>query len=374
MLNQAHWIPKSTGWIFSAKNDLLLFVFPLIIGLLIVFGLEYSELGPSHLFNIGGTQIYARITWVDWLFTALIDAPHAFSTGYRIFSDPAQLRKQSSLFIGLPIAVVLTLIFAFKASELWTFRAITYLNIYHLIKQQYGWIRYSEIQSNISHKINKRLLSFMIYNFTLVPILLWHFDPAVQNRVGWIFQNDLLTYPSENIFSILMIFHWLLNGFFIFKIFQHLRKGHSVSMGQVIVLGSTWLAWYGGIVLKIGGDETLLIDILHVVPYLGLTFFVYKKQIFEVKKTSFISFYFPLALLGLIGTSLYTFYTTQNNMTLGLIVLSCLAGISVTHYILDGFIWRLNQKNPAVEKWLSRTPGLGSTQNSPQIGSIASGQ
>lgn len=374
MISQTHWIPKPTGWIFSAKNDFLLFILPLAIGLLIVFGLDVSDWGPSHLLNIGGTLIYIRVTLIEWLFTALIDMPHAFSTGYRIFSDPAQLRKQSSLFIGLPILVILTLIFAFRASEFWTFRVITYLNIYHLMKQQYGWIRYSEIKSNLIHKVSKRLLSFMIYNFTLVPILLWHFNPAAQNRVGWIFQNDLLTYPSENIYSILMIFHWTLNVFFILKIIYHLSKGYSISMGQLIVLGSTWFAWYGGIVLKIGGDETMLIDILHVVPYLGLTFFVYKKQIFEIKKTRFISFYFPLMIMGLIGTSLYTFLTSQYDNTLGLIVLSCLSGISVTHYILDGYIWRLNQKNTAVEKWLDQSSRLRPTPESSHLGPVASGQ
>ncbi len=373
MTQQPHWIPKSTGWIFSAKNDFFLFVFPLLIGLLIAFGLEISDLGPSHLFNIGGTHIYARITWIDWLFTALIDAPHVFSTGYRIFSDPIQLRKQSSLFIGLPLLVIFTLVFAFKTSELWTFRAITYLNIFHLIKQQYGWMRYSEMKSNLIHKMNKRHLSMMIYNFTLVPILLWHFDPAARERVGWIFQNDLLTYPSENIYSILMVCHWTLNGFFIFRLFQHFMKGHSVSMGQLMILGSTWVAWYGGIVLKVSGDETLLLDILHVIPYLGLTFFVYKKQIFEFKKTRFSSFYCPLAALGLFGTSLYTFFTSRFDSAFSLVVLSCLAGISVTHYILDGFIWRLNQKNPAVEKWFDRPDSTSSLQDRSQLKSVASG-
>ena len=320
---------------------------PLFIGLVIVLGLEVLNFDASSLYNIGGVHIYARVTWIDWLFTALLDAPHAFSTGYRIFSDPLQLRKQWRLYLGLPIIVILTLIFAFRASELWTFRLITYLNIYHLIKQQYGWIRYSELKSNLISKLNPLLLKMMIFNLTLLPILLWHFNPNNQTRTGWIFQNDLLLFPSETIYTILLLGHWAFMGFFILSLIQHLRRGHSVSLGLLVVLCSTWMAWYGGIVLKIDGGGTVLIDILHIVPYLGLTFFVYKKQFFDIKKINFFSYYLPIAALGLIGTYLYSSFTPQNESPIALIVMAMLSGVSVTHYILDGFIWRRNQKNPA---------------------------
>ena len=83
---RSHWLPQPTGWVFSAKNDFFLFIMPLFVGLVIVLGLDILNFDASSLYNIGGVHIYARVTWIDWLFTALLDAPHAFSTGYRVRS------------------------------------------------------------------------------------------------------------------------------------------------------------------------------------------------------------------------------------------------------------------------------------------------
>lgn len=355
MNSLTYLLPKSTGWIFSAKKDLLLFVLPIFIGIILVYFFAYINLDPENIIKIGGTIVYARISWIDWLFIALLDAPHVFSTGYRVFTDSKETQRRRSLFIYLPVLVFIFLFAAFSISELWTFRAFSYLNIYHLIKQQYGWVRYSDYRSNIKEKINKTILKMSIYNLTLIPILLWHFNPSMQNQTGWIFDGDLFLYPSKYIYSALTSIHWALNLVLMLSLFSHVvLKKRAVPMGQLIVLFSTWLAWYGGIVLKIGGNETFLLDILHVIPYLGLTYFVYKDQLTQLFKINFITFYTPLAVLGLCLTAIYSIYTTAIQNLSTTLVLSFLVGISVTHYILDGYIWKINKDNLVAERWLLR--------------------
>ena len=78
--------------------------------------------------------------------------------------------------------------------------------------------------------------------------------------------------------------------------------------------------------------------------------------------------------MGLFGTYLYSSFTPQNESPIALIVMAILSGVSVTHYILDGFIWRRNQKNPAVEKWFENGVDPKIISQPSDGVSIASGQ
>jgi hypothetical protein len=116
-------------WLFSPVVDLCTFLGSalLALGLLVV---GYFA-GWLH----GDTP---EFLWVAAIL--MIDVAHVYATGFRVYFDPAELRRRPWLY-GLAPALAFAVGAAlYSESHVWFWRALAYLAVFHFVRQQYGWV------------------------------------------------------------------------------------------------------------------------------------------------------------------------------------------------------------------------------------------
>jgi membrane protease YdiL (CAAX protease family) len=153
----------------------------------------------------------------------------------------------------------------------------------------------------------------------------------------------------------------------------YFARGHGISIPKQLVVFGTALSWYVGIVAFNGDMPFTIINVVsHGLPYIGLIWiFGLKKQKKQANKTLFSKLAFVPVFLGLLLILAYV----EEGLWAGLVwrehlevfgwfanlpqvidhstlawVVPLLSLPQVTHYILDGFIWKLRDPNVGWQK------------------------
>ena len=161
----------------------------------------------------------------------------------------------------------------------------------------------------------------------------------------WMFENDLFMFSSQSAYFFLDIFFWLV--VFSYAVFQIklIRRGLRFPFGKFIIFLSTGLAWYGGLVCLQNSEQTLMLDGLHVVPYLVLVY------LFNRNKGKAL-YYIPLLAVGLVWALLFLHYDISESFVAALVI-SALISIAISHYVFDGFVWKTKTPNADLNYFLS---------------------
>jgi hypothetical protein len=319
------------GWIFDHslspfKKDYLIFGLPIVLGLcIIIVSGQFSETRGSFLFKPGFAFAF--------IFSIFFDLPHVYSSYVRIGMDHENFSRRKRLYVGLPLALTGVLFAGAFASKAMTISMITYLNMIHRLRQDFGWVMYSRRMAveprGYGHLIDK----MMVYNLTVFP-LLWLHSLSSENA-WWMFPGDLLFSVSQFWMQVLLKIHWFISGAYLGWVGICLAKKVPVNFAKVYILGTVWTAWYVGIVFFDG--STWMIDLLHTMPYLFLIYhFCNRKWAIQGVRVW-------MVYLALVGAAYLTLKIPTQEYTF-LFVLILLP--SVTHYILDGFIWKSGRSNP----------------------------
>ncbi len=367
---------KKNNWIISKGTDLLFLFTPVWI-LWIVFLSNPSYFEGSNLSLLG---------WV--IFILGIDVSHVWSSLFRTYLNKEEFLAHKQVLIIAPIiAFVLSLTLLFLSVE-WFWRAMAYLAVFHFIKQQYGFLALykgragDRFQSFLSDK-------FMIYFVTIYPVLFWHFN--ADSSFNWFVQNDFFQMyqwlPKSAIglfFTVGNYVYWAIVGFWLFKQWQAAQKGETISTGKVLWLATTALNWWLGIVY-FNSDLVFSVSnvVAHGVPYIALIYY-YGKRKTELKTgqpmviskrlkwilalvatvliIAFIEEYFWDMLIyrehDVFFESIYPYRISQLiESPAALIALAILALPQQVHYIIDGFIWRMNARNKYLKSIFSSNHG-----------------
>src|SRR5262245_32015984 len=116
-------------WLFSPSIDLSVFLGSAIASLALLW------IGARAGVLYGDTQDWAWIPGV-----LLIDVAHVYSTGFRVYADPDELKRRPWLYGIVPVAGLILGIALYSEGELVFWRVLAYLAVFHFIRQQYGWV------------------------------------------------------------------------------------------------------------------------------------------------------------------------------------------------------------------------------------------
>jgi len=301
--------------------------------------------------------------WV--MLILLIDVAHVYSTLYRTYFDGTTFQKQKSLLTIIPFVAFIAGVVLYSISINWFWRILAYVAVYHFVRQQYGFMRiYSRKESN--GRLAKILDKFIIYYATLYPIIYWHLKPG--RNFSWFVDGDFLSFDSSMLLQVFTIFYVLMLIVMIGKEIYMVVKTGSINVPKFGILAGTVLSWYFGIVY-FNGDMafTLLNVVSHGIPYMALVWLHGKKQQKaqptnnRLMKTVFSS-YGILVFLGIIFLLAFIeegvwdafvwkehqsvfniFYVDKSALGTGLLTLlvPLLTVPQITHYIIDGFIWKI---------------------------------
>lgn len=354
-------------WIGKPLIDIIFILLPPFVSLLIII------LFPSIFKNNKGIP---DAGWV--ILILLIDVAHVYSTLYRTYFDPHSFRKQRFLLTAIPFIGFIAGVLAYSISSQFFWRLLAYTAVFHFIRQQYGFMRlYSRKET--SKRFARLIDKLTIYYATLYPILYWHLNGP--RNFNWFIDNDFIYLESNFILSVATGLYFILVFVYILKEFIVSTKEKFINIPKLSIITGTLLSWYFGIIY-FNGDMafTLLNVVSHGIPYMALIWIYGRKNYNLLEKGNrflrlvfsrygFIIFLALIFLFAFIEEGLWDMtvwhehkiiFTATNLPSVSLddkmlaFLVPFLALPQITHYILDGFIWRI--QNDEV-KWNNEVKG-----------------
>ncbi|MEM7311072.1 MAG: hypothetical protein AAF682_30660 [Planctomycetota bacterium] len=346
------------GWILGPRADAAVFAGP------VAFGLATVAVASAL-----GVPADALPPWAFLLFIVCIDVGHVWSTAFRVYLDPAELRRRPGLYLGTPLVLFTAgvLLFAAGAAHFW--RVLAYLAVWHFVRQQWGWVAYARHAAGEKGALDRRLDQAAVYAATLYPLLRWH--THLPQSFVWFLEGDFVALPGA-LDAAGHALHWLVLGAFAARQVQRARAGLGVNWAKVQVVATTWVAWYVSIVVLASDLAFTALNVLsHGVPYLAV--------VWRIERLRWEGERGPLAALfrrGMAGAFVALLVTAgyaeewvwdrfvwhdhpelfpSAGWVLGPGLLAVLVPLLVlpqaTHYVLDGFLWR-RRGNPDVRRLL----------------------
>jgi hypothetical protein len=304
--------------------------------------------------------------WV--ILVLLVDVAHVYSTLYRTYFDPHALSQQRFLLWIIPAVSFIGGVIIYSLSSLLFWRLLAYVAVFHFIRQQYGFMRVYSRQENAG-RISQMIDTITVYTAALYPIAYWHLSGP--RNFSWFVENDFVFFPSIMLRNILTVVYFIIvMGFFIKEIYSA-YKTRTFNLPKTAVIVGTLVSWYFGIVYYNGDMAFTLLNVVsHGIPYMALIWLYGQKQYKDPRQgNSFLRlvfsrygivvfllliFLFAFVEEGLWDMTVWQEHTTVFGITrlpsldlsqqlLSLIV-PLLALPQITHYILDGFIWKIKKE------------------------------
>lgn len=339
--------PGRDVWLFSAPVDLLTFAGSAAVALLLLAvgkqaGVLYSDT-PEW-------------TWVPAIL--LIDVAHVYATGFRVYFDAAELRRRPLLYTLTPLFGFVLGIALYSEGEQLFWRVLAYLAVFHFIRQQYGWVALYRAKVGERGAWGRRIDSAAIYLATVYPLIYWH--THLPRRFWWFLPGDFLAVPAA-LSAVVEPLYWAAMILYVLRAIWNTRQGRP-NPGKDIVLVTTAVCWYVGIV-TFNSDYAFTVTnvIIHGVPYMVLIYWTMRSRNRQPGQLPRSPLRTVCLLLGTVWLLAYVEILLwdrgvwhQHGWLFGgpleigwgkLLLVPLLAVPQLTHYMLDGFIWK-RRSNP----------------------------
>jgi hypothetical protein len=344
------------GWIFGPGTDLLAFLGPpaAAAGLVLLAGDRAGEpLAP----------------WAFLLLVVACDVGHVWTTLFRTYLDPEERARRGALLAGVPLAalVVGVLLALADGTGALFWRCLAYLAAFHFVRQQRGWMAWSGRKAGRSGRGDRLLDDAAVYAATVYPLVWWH--AHLPRSFAWFRQGDFAGGVPAGADDAAHALHAAILGAWALRQAALGLAGRGWNPAQWLVLGSTWITWYGGIVLL---DSDLAFTasncLSHGVPYFLL---VHRwgarrfagadgpvARLFRPGAAAAAGFLAAPVLLAFVEEAawdrlvwhehalLFPFPAVEAGDAALAIAVPLLAVPQATHYVLDAFLWRTGAANP----------------------------
>ncbi|MFM2385973.1 MAG: hypothetical protein RL660_730 [Bacteroidota bacterium] len=333
--------------------------------LLWIAGPPFISFAAILLFHDYFERVQSLNTWWWVVLILLVDVGHVYSTLYRTYFDKTQRSELNLLLKLIPAICFISafLLYQFGATAFW--RIAAYAAVWHFVRQQYGFVKVYNRQ--YKHKFYNRVDIITVYAACIYPLVYWHVHGPFQ--FTWFTANDFvfLRHPILEVMARYLYFA-ILAVYVISLVMRATEKQMNASMTHLVILG-TILSWYAGIVYY---NSDLCFSLLNVashgIPYLAIVWLYGKKQTQKLGDTSAYSkLYKPIGVLiflaipvlfGFLEEGLWDAWYWHDQahlfkMFYGAKVLAskeflqiaipALLTPQLTHYVLDGFIWKVSK-------------------------------
>lgn len=348
--------PVRRWWLFGPRADVVVFLGSALLSVLALI--------------VGKMNGYFETDEPEWTWIAailLVDVAHVWSTGFRVYFDMAEVRRRPALYIGVPAASWLVGMMLFSLGSMVFWRILAYLAVYHFVRQQYGWV--ALYRAKLGEQAGRWLDTCTIYIATLYPLLYWH--AHLPRHFWWFVANDI-SIPEEAASALLTLvtyvvapLYWALLFFYACSALAAWRRG-TPNPGKDMVVVTTAFCWYVGIV-GLNSDYAFTVTnvIIHGVPYMALVYFWQQRKAEAVpvkarpRSVGIMPYLLTLWALAYIEELFWDraiwhehskwFGSPWDLPTWQVVLVPLLAVPQITHYVLDGFIWK-RRTNPEINQ------------------------
>jgi hypothetical protein len=343
---------------------------------------DLAVFGGSALLAVALVAVGAALGLLDadapeWVWIGCIvavDVAHVWSTAFRVYLDPAEVRRRPLVYVGVPLACWGLGIAAYASSPDGFWRVLAYVAVFHFVRQQWGWVALYRRRAGETDRIDRVLDATAIYAATLYPLLWWH--GHLPRRFVWFVPNDFVAGVAAGVADALAPLYWAILAVFLARQAELAYKRRPVNAGKVLVVATTWLTWWLGII-ALDSDYAFTVTnvLVHGIPYFALTYRYGRARglatpgsfLARLARPSgvlvFVGFVLACALVEETLWDRYVWHDRPwlfgdgdelSGLALTLLV-PLLALPQATHYALDGFVWKVRrrEKNPALHDELS---------------------
>ncbi|TWU16494.1 hypothetical protein [Allorhodopirellula heiligendammensis] len=341
--------------LFSPTVDLLTFGGSAVLALMMLpIG---AALGILHDETSGWTWVAAIL---------LIDVAHVYATGFRVYFDPVELRRRPWLYALTPLLAFAVGVAVYSESVPLFWSLLAYLAVFHFVRQQYGWVALYRSRENDHERWGWWVDTVTIYLATIYPLVYWH--AHLPRNFSWFTAGDFVTLPPITAVILQPIYWSALLVYATRSAYRGLKQGNW-NPGKDIVVISTVLCWYVGII-TLNSDYAFTVTnvIIHGVPYMVLIYWYRWRRGEDTPPSRWQTSLGRLSLfLGVIWILAYAeeliwdcglshqhpwlfgwadiqgspdAHSASGPLASANWLAPLLAVPQITHYVLDGFIWK----------------------------------
>lgn len=344
--------PVSGPWLFSARVDIAVFLGSAIVSFIALW--------------IGARAGVLQDDTPDWAWipaVLLIDVAHVYATGFRVYFDADELRRRPLLYALVPVIGLAVGVALYSEGELVFWRALAYVAVFHFIRQQYGWVALYRARAGEHDILGRWIDTVAIYAATVYPLIYWH--THLPRRFWWFLAKDFAAIPLM-IERIAEPIYWTALVAYAFRSSYLWLVRREGNLGKDIVVATTAACWYVGIV-AFNSDYAFTVTnvIIHGVPYLALIYWYSRirmsetngrgvYRIFARGPATFLMMLWAFAYIeemiwdrGVWQERGWFFGTPWDVASVKVVLVPLLALPQITHYVLDGFVWR-RKTNPHI--------------------------
>ena len=310
-----------------------------------------------------------------WLFALLIvgvDVAHVYSTLYRTYFDKNAWQHSRHLLIAAPLLCWVSgaLLYTYTALAFW--RAVTYLAVFHFVRQQVGFTLLFGRHDVPRVAWHKHLDKAITYAATLYPLLYWH---THERAFVWFVDHDLVSLEAwrTQLMRLGGALYALLAVGYIGKEAFVLWTQRRCNVPRNLWILGTALSWFTGIVYVDSDLAFTVTNVLpHGIPYVALIWAYGRAHPTQRRPWAWPQ-HFTWRALPLFLTTLVLLAYAEEGLWDGLIwrdhprlfqffavlphapsailpwLVPLLALPQMSHYVIDGFIWRMRRGETA---WL----------------------
>ncbi len=347
-------------WVFGRATDVLVFGGTAVVALALLL------LGPIH-----GDADSPRWSWIAAVL--LVDVAHVWSTAFVVYLDPAEWKRRPGLYAGVPVAVFVggIIVFALGGHALF-WRLVAYLAVFHFIRQQYGWVMM--YRGRAGETGGRWLDGAIIYAATLYPLIVWHTE--LPRPFAWMKQGDFIGGLPPITADIALVIYVIIALAYLGRAIAQRRANQTVSWGKHLVVATTAACWYVGIVATASDYAFTVTNVfIHGVPYLVLVFLYVRRAAGQPESRGgpsaqllrgarwrpVIIFLATLWAIAFVEELVWDKAIWHDHGWLfgggwdvggaAAVLVPLLAVPQLTHYILDGALWR-RRANPRLGRLL----------------------
>lgn len=294
-----------------------------------------------------------------WAWLALIvgvDVAHVYSTLYRTYFDRKMLAERRMLLLLVPLIAWVAGMMLYSLGALVFWRTLAYLAVFHFVRQQYGFLRIytrNEDGGTRADVWRRRFEAAVIYVATGFPLLYWH--ASAPRRFHWFVDGDFLTGDWPQVRAVgYGIYGAVLASYVLAEAWRSFRR-RSFNWPKNLLVVGTAASWYAGIVAFDGDAVFTLTNVIsHGIPYTALIWATKKRHGGPLFRWNLVPVYLGVLFLfayaeewlwdGLVWRDHPTLFAwvlpKLESSWLLVAVVPLLVVPQVTHYVVDGFIWR----------------------------------
>lgn len=342
-------------WLFSKNVDLLAFGGSAAIALVLVaLGWQWGLLD-------GDTPDW---TWVGAVL--LVDVAHVYATAFRVYFDREEFVRRRWVYLLAPVLGYAIGVALYSESVGLFWRVLAYLAVFHFVRQQYGWVAMYRARASERDRAGWWIDAAAIYLATIYPLVYWH--SHLPRSFWWFLPNDFAALSEQAAAAVAPLYWTALAAYAARSVYRGWALGRW-NPGKDLVVLTTAVCWYVGIV-ALNSDYAFTVTnvIIHGVPYIVLVYWFRNRDALAAERSTgaarwlrFVPYLATLWLLAYVEELFWDRGVWHERSWLfggawGLeaykpLIVPLLAVPQLTHYLLDGFIWK-RRSNPDVETML----------------------